>query len=201
MPQQPVPQVAIARTSTSFFFSGFVLNLQTLSAPVRAISRILPAELIPAAKTVHSYEALFAFLIVLVWHLTGAHLAPESFPMDSSIFTGKIRKVEMREVSIDELGLGAHVHLISLLDSDRSGKIYFAAEVERGLDARGARGVQQRVLDGKRHRGRRELREHRAVGELHEAMHDALRVHDGGALVGPRQPARQAPFPWLARTP
>jgi len=59
-------------------------------------SRLLPAELIPAAKAMHSYEALFAFLIVLVWHLAGAHLAPESFPMDTSIFTGKIRKDKLR---------------------------------------------------------------------------------------------------------
>jgi len=60
------------------------------------ISRYLPAELIPAAKVMHSYEALFAFLIVLIWHLAGAHLAPESFPMDTSIFTGKIRKEKLR---------------------------------------------------------------------------------------------------------
>lgn len=60
------------------------------------ISRLLPAELIPAAKVMHSYEALFAFLIVLIWHLAGAHLAPESFPMDTSIFTGKIRKEKLR---------------------------------------------------------------------------------------------------------
>lgn len=56
-----------------------------------AISSVLPAELIPAAKMMHSYEALFAFLIVLIWHLVGAHLAPEAFPLDTSIFTGKIR--------------------------------------------------------------------------------------------------------------
>ncbi len=61
-----------------------------------AVSRILPAELIPAAKVMHSAEALLAFLIVLVWHMAGAHLTPESFPMDTSIFTGKIRKEKLR---------------------------------------------------------------------------------------------------------
>jgi cytochrome b subunit of formate dehydrogenase len=60
------------------------------------VSRLLPAELIPAAKVMHSYEALFAFLIVLIWHMAGAHLAPEAFPMDTSIFTGKIRKDKLR---------------------------------------------------------------------------------------------------------
>ncbi len=60
------------------------------------VTNLLPAELIPAAKVMHSYEALFAFLIVLVWHIVGAHLAPESFPMDTSIFTGKIRKDKLK---------------------------------------------------------------------------------------------------------
>ena len=70
--------------------TGFILYF-----PI-AISRVLPAELIPAAKLMHSYEALFAFLIVLIWHMAGAHLAPEAFPIDTSIFTGKIRKEKLR---------------------------------------------------------------------------------------------------------
>jgi formate dehydrogenase subunit gamma len=61
-----------------------------------AISQVLPAELIPAAKVMHSYEALFAFLIVLIWHMAGAHLSPEAFPIDTSIFTGKIRKEKLK---------------------------------------------------------------------------------------------------------
>ncbi len=60
------------------------------------LARLLPAELIPAAKVMHSYEALFAFLIVLIWHIAGAHLAPESFPIDTSIFTGRIRKDKLK---------------------------------------------------------------------------------------------------------
>jgi formate dehydrogenase gamma subunit len=60
------------------------------------LSRVLPAELIPAAKVMHSYEALLAMLIVIIWHMTGAHLAPESFPIDTSIFTGRIRKEKLR---------------------------------------------------------------------------------------------------------
>ena len=70
--------------------TGFILYFPIV------ISNYLPAELIPAAKVMHGYEALFAFLIVLVWHITGAHLAPESFPIDTSIFTGKIRKEKLR---------------------------------------------------------------------------------------------------------
>jgi cytochrome b subunit of formate dehydrogenase len=70
--------------------TGFILMY-----PI-AMSHVLPAELIPAAKVMHSYEALFAFLIVLIWHMAGAHLSPEAFPMDTSIFTGKIRKDKLR---------------------------------------------------------------------------------------------------------
>ena len=70
--------------------SGFILYFPIL------LSRVLPAELIPAAKVMHSAEAMLAFLIVLIWHMAGAHLTPESFPMDTSIFTGKIRKDKLR---------------------------------------------------------------------------------------------------------
>jgi len=70
--------------------TGFILYF-----PI-TISLVLPAELIPAAKVMHSYEALFAFLIVLIWHMAGAHLSPEAFPMDTTIFTGKIHKERLR---------------------------------------------------------------------------------------------------------
>ena len=70
--------------------TGFILYFPIF------FSRMLPAELIPAAKVMHTNEALLAFLIVLIWHMAGAHLTPESFPMDTSIFTGKIRKEKLR---------------------------------------------------------------------------------------------------------
>lgn len=56
------------------------------------LSQLLPAQLIPAAKVAHSYEALMAFLVVLVWHLYGAHLNPDVFPWDNTIWSGKISK-------------------------------------------------------------------------------------------------------------
>ena len=66
--------------------SGFVLFFPVL------VSRLLPAELIPAAKAMHSNEAMLALAIILVWHLYGAHLNPDVFPADTSVFTGKISK-------------------------------------------------------------------------------------------------------------
>lgn len=55
----------------------------------------LPGELIPAARAAHSGEGLLAFLAILIWHMYSAHLAPEVFPFDTTIFTGKISEDRM----------------------------------------------------------------------------------------------------------
>lgn len=70
--------------------SGFILY-----CPI-AVSQWLPASLIPAAKVMHSNEALLAFLIVLVWHMYDAVFSPDVFPFDTSIFTGKISKERLK---------------------------------------------------------------------------------------------------------
>ncbi|MGE5047933.1 MAG: formate dehydrogenase subunit gamma [Deltaproteobacteria bacterium] len=70
-------------------FTGFILFWPAL------VASILPGQLIPAAKVMHSYEGLMAFLVVIVWHLYNAHLSPDVFPFDTSIFTGKISRERM----------------------------------------------------------------------------------------------------------
>jgi len=57
----------------------------------------LPGAVVTASRVAHSYEALLAFLAVTLWHLYNTHLAAEAFPIDTSIFTGRISAEKMRE--------------------------------------------------------------------------------------------------------
>jgi cytochrome b subunit of formate dehydrogenase len=61
-----------------------------------ATARFVPGEVIPAAYLAHSQEGLMAFLVVIVWHIYNAHLSPDVFPFDTSIFTGRISVERMR---------------------------------------------------------------------------------------------------------
>jgi formate dehydrogenase subunit gamma len=69
--------------------TGFILLY-----PLTAL-RWLPGELVPASKVAHSNEGLMAFLVVITWHIYNAHLSPDVFPFDTSIFTGRISRERM----------------------------------------------------------------------------------------------------------
>jgi formate dehydrogenase subunit gamma len=69
--------------------SGLILFFPTTAA------RLVPGQFIPAAKVAHSNEGLMAFLVITIWHIFNAHLNPDVFPFDSSIFTGKISRERM----------------------------------------------------------------------------------------------------------
>ena len=59
------------------------------------VTKFLPGEIIPAAKALHSNEALLIFLINALWHIVNAVFSPEAFPLDTSIFTGYISRERM----------------------------------------------------------------------------------------------------------
>ena len=61
------------------------------------VAHYLPGELIPAAKIAHSSEGLMAFLVVITWHIYNAHFAPDVFPFNKTIFTGKISKEHLQK--------------------------------------------------------------------------------------------------------
>jgi len=60
-------------------------------------SRFLPGIYLNIAYTIHSDEALLATGFIFVVHLYNAHLRASAFPMDKSIFTGKIEAKEIME--------------------------------------------------------------------------------------------------------
>jgi thiosulfate reductase cytochrome b subunit len=53
-------------------------------------TRFLPGWTLNAAYVIHSDEALLATGFIFVYHFFHTHLRPESFPMDTVIFTGKM---------------------------------------------------------------------------------------------------------------
>ncbi len=71
--------------------SGLVLLYPTWA------TRVLPGQFVPASRALHSNEALLALLTITVWHMYSAHLSPNVFPFDSSIFTGRISRHRQHE--------------------------------------------------------------------------------------------------------
>jgi formate dehydrogenase gamma subunit len=70
--------------------TGIILIFPTWTA------RLVPGQLVPAAKVAHSNEGLMAFLVITIWHIYNAHLNPDVFPFDTCIFTGKITRARMQ---------------------------------------------------------------------------------------------------------
>jgi len=54
-------------------------------------TRLLPGEVIPAAKAAHGGEALLAVLAIIIWHLYGVHIKR----LNRSMFNGRMSEEEM----------------------------------------------------------------------------------------------------------
>jgi formate dehydrogenase gamma subunit len=72
--------------------SGFVLWFPVWFFQTFAF---LPGESIPAAKTIHSNEAMLALSVLVVWHIYNSVFSPEVFPMDRCMFSGRISRERM----------------------------------------------------------------------------------------------------------
>jgi cytochrome b subunit of formate dehydrogenase len=67
------------------------------------VTHWLPGVIVPIASVAHSNEGLLAFLTILLWHIYNAHLSPDVFPFDTSIFTGRISLERMEQEHPKEL--------------------------------------------------------------------------------------------------
>jgi len=68
-----------------------------------AVTRILPGWALNIAMLVHGEEALLAVGFIFTFHFFHTHLRPESFPMDTVMFTGKVPLQRLKEERPDQL--------------------------------------------------------------------------------------------------
>ena len=60
------------------------------------VSSVLGGEAIAASRLAHSSEAVLALLVLIIWHAYSAVFAPDVFPLDTTIFTGKMTVEELK---------------------------------------------------------------------------------------------------------
>jgi cytochrome b subunit of formate dehydrogenase len=72
-----------------------VLTGLVLLFPIQ-VTRLLPGSVVPIAVVAHGSEGLLAFLTIIIWHVFNACLTPDVFPLDKSIFTGRISEERLR---------------------------------------------------------------------------------------------------------
>jgi predicted CXXCH cytochrome family protein len=60
------------------------------------VSHLLPGVVLAAARVAHGLEATLAVLVILVWHFYEVLFRPEIFPIDTTIFTGKISRARLQ---------------------------------------------------------------------------------------------------------
>jgi cytochrome b subunit of formate dehydrogenase len=81
---------AVGWGSAVMIVSGFFMWQVELSL------RLFPLWVHNIFIIVHSYEALLAFLAIIIWHMYNVHLNPEVFPMSKIWLNGKITGHELR---------------------------------------------------------------------------------------------------------
>lgn len=61
------------------------------------VTQFLPGVVVYAAKAAHGLEALLAIASIIIWHMYNTHFAAGMWPLDKTIFTGKISRERMLE--------------------------------------------------------------------------------------------------------
>ena len=57
---------------------------------------VVGGEALAASRVAHSNEAVLALLVIVVWHVYSAVLAPDVFPLDKTMITGKMTVEELK---------------------------------------------------------------------------------------------------------
>ena len=83
------------------------------------VAQLLPGELVPAAKEMHSGEALLALLVIVVWHFYDVVLSPSVFPLDTGMITGVISRERLHEEHPRE-----YTRLARAADAARARRMY-----------------------------------------------------------------------------
>jgi formate dehydrogenase gamma subunit len=58
---------------------------------------LFPLRILDIVRIVHGFEAILAFLAILIWHMYHVFLKPEIFPMNKTWITGTLSKKELQE--------------------------------------------------------------------------------------------------------
>lgn len=99
----PKPKMKKFAFDQKFEYWGLFLGGMAMSATglillfPDLLTQILPGMILAIAKTIHGLEGTFAVLVVVVWHSWGVILRPEIFPLDTTIFTGKMSVERLRD--------------------------------------------------------------------------------------------------------
>jgi cytochrome b subunit of formate dehydrogenase len=83
--------LAIVWGSIVMILTGFILWFMV------AAMMVLPKWAWDIARAMHGYEALLAFIAIIVWHFYCVHFNPSVFPMSKVWLTGKITLHQMKE--------------------------------------------------------------------------------------------------------
>lgn len=80
----------------TYWFLFFAIGILGISGLINwfpeVITRVLPGQIIPAAKLAHSTEALMIAIFIVIWHFYHVHFER----LNLSIFTGTINEDELR---------------------------------------------------------------------------------------------------------
>jgi len=90
--------LAVAWGSFVMILSGFFMWNLELSL------RLFPLWVHDIFVIIHGYEAMLAFLAIIIWHMYNVHLNPEVFPMSKIWLNGKISGHELRTLHPLEYG-------------------------------------------------------------------------------------------------